>query len=148
MEGTGSRLTRRNLLGGFAAAGVIAALAVAIKNPAGVQGAGSRIREAFDGRPRRPSLATAESAQWQEAVGSDFAIGHTRMRLAGVRPLPKTGPRPSTVRQNPFIAVFELPLGQTLPGNLTYSVRTARSSAFNIFLSESSEARRLLAVFN
>lgn len=147
MDDIGTRVSRRNLLAGAAAAGVVAALAVAIKNPAAVQSSGSMIRDALTGR-RPASLATAERDIWQAAVGADFAIAHTRMRLAGVRPLPRGGRRPANLRQNPFIAVFELPVGQALPGNLVYSVRTARFPAFDMFVSEAGEAGRLLAVFN
>jgi hypothetical protein len=147
MDSTATRVSRRNLLAGLAAGGVIAALAVAVKNPAAIERSGSLVRDALSGG-RAGSLATAERDVWRAAVGSDFSIGHTRMRLAGVRPLPRGGARPANLRQNPFIAVFELPMGQSLPGNLVYTARTARSAAFEIFLSESSDAGRLLAVFN
>ncbi len=147
MDSIAMHVSRRNLIAGVAAAGVIAALAVAVKNPAAIGDSGSLIRDTFTGG-RSASLATAEREAWQAAVGSDFAVGHTRMRLAGVRPLPRGGARPANLRQNPFIAVFELPMGQALPGNLVYSVRTARVPAFDMFLSQSNEAGRLLAVFN
>jgi hypothetical protein len=147
MDSTATHLSRRNLLAGLAAGGVVAALAVAIKYPAAVQGSGNLIRDTLAGR-RSHALATAEREAWQAAVGSDFTAGHARLRLAGVRPLPRGGPRPASVRQYPFIAVFDLPRGQSLPGNLLYTVRTARVPAFDVFLSETGSAGRLLAVFN
>lgn len=147
MESKASSISRRNLLAGMAAGGVIAALAVAVKNPGTIGGSGSLAGGPL-GASRPGGLATAERSAWQAAVGSDFTIGHTRMRLAGIRPLPRHGARPANLRQSPFIAEFELPLGQSLPGNLLYSVRAARSAAFDIFMSEAGQAGRLLAVFN
>ena len=147
MDSPATRVSRRHLLAGVAAVGVVAALAVAVRNPAALERSGGLIADALTGRPSL-SLATAEREDWQHTVGATFAIAHTRMRLAGVRPLPRTGPRPADVRQHPFLAVFELADGQALTGNLVYTVSTARSVEFELFLSESSDAGRLLAVFN
>ncbi len=83
-------------------------------------------------------------------VGAEFEIAYTRMRLAGVRALPTAGARPPEIRQRPFIAVFDLPQGEALPGNLVYRIANRAYPAFDVFLAEPDDGRlnRMLAIFN
>jgi len=143
-------LSRRKMLAVIAAAGTLAAIAMAAKNTSAFQRSTSLARPGSFGRVRPASLATAEIEYWQAEVGSDFDIAHTRMRLAGVRALEVAGARPPEIRQRPFIAVFELPQGEVLPGNLVYRIANRYYPEFDIFLAEpdGSSLDRMLAVFN
>ena len=146
---TSSRLSRRNLLAGVAALGAFAVVAMAAKSSRTARSLS--LRSTSGGARARPaSLATAEIEHWMAEVGSQFDIAHTRMRLAGVRALPAEGTRPAELRQRPFIAVFDLPQGEALPGNLVYRIANQAYPAFDIYLAEPSDQRlhRMLAVFN
>lgn len=146
---TKKRMSRRDLLAGFAAVGAFAVVAMAAKKSGMTRSPSLRGSKAGT-RSRPASLATAEIEHWIAEVGSHFDIGHTRMRLSGVRPLPAEGPRPAEVRQRPFIAVFDLPLGEALPGNLLYRIAHQAYPAFDIYLAEPDDQslHRMLAVFN
>jgi hypothetical protein len=146
---TEKRLSRRDLLAGFAAVGAFAAVAMAAKNSRITRS--SSLRGTATGTRSRPaSLATAEIEHWMAEVGSDFDIAHTRMRLSGVRALAAEGTRPAELRQRPFIAVFDLPQGEALPGNLLYHIANRNYPAFDIYLSEPGDQslHRMLAIFN
>ena len=146
---TSSHLSRRNLLAGFAAVGAFAVVAMAAKNSRIARS--SSLRSTSGGARTRPaSLATAEIEHWMAEVGSWFDIAHTRMRLAGVRALPVEGARPAEVRQRPFIAVFDLPQGEAMPGNLVYRIANQAYPAFDVYLAEPGDQslHRMLAVFN
>ena len=146
---TEKRLSRRDLLAGFAAVGAFAVVAMAAKNSHIVRSTSLR-RTATNTRSRPASLATAEIEHWMAEVGSDFDIAHTRMRLSGVRALTAEGPRPAELRQRPFVAVFDLPRGEALPGNLLYRIAHQAYPAFDIYLAEPDDRslHRMLAVFN
>ena len=137
------------MFGGVAAAGALAA-AMAAKNSAFVTRSASLARAIFGGRVRSVALATAEMEDWMAAVGAEFDIAYTRMCLAGVEALAEPGVRPAGLRRRGFVAVFTLPQGETLPGNLTYRIAHRSYGAFDIFLAEPSDDRldRMTAVFN
>lgn len=146
---TEKHLSRRNLIAGFAAVGAFAAVAMAAKS--GRIARSSSLRGTTTGGRSRPaSLATAEIEHWMAEVGSEFDIVHTRMRLSGVRALPADGERPAELRQRPFIAVFDLPQGEALPGNLLYNIVNRHYPAFDIYLAEPGDQslHRMLAIFN
>ena len=146
-----AHMSRRNMLVGLAAAGVIGAIAMAAKTGGGETGSTDAAASGAGGSTRPASLATAEIEHWMAEVGASFDIAFTRMRLAGVTPLEIEGaPRPANLRQRPFVAVFDLPQGQTLPGNLVYRIVTRNYPAFDIFLDEPAPTalRRMRAVFN
>ena len=147
---TSSHFSRRNLLAGLAAVGTFAVVAMAAKNSRIARSSSLRSISGGGSLTRPASLATAEIEHWMAEVGSWFDIGYTRMRLAGVRALPVEGTRPAELRQRPFIAVFDLPQGEALPGNLVYRIANQRYPAFDIYLAEPDDQRlnRMLAVFN
>ncbi len=145
------RLSRRNLLGGLAAVGALAAAAIAAKNNAVVGRSTSLARAILGGRSRPVSLATAEMADWQAAVGMNFGIAdYLTMRLIGVRSYGPAGDRPPGVRRQGFVAVFELPAFEQLPGDLIYTVSNPTYGAIELFLSECAERnpRRLKAILS
>ncbi len=144
-----SRLSRRDLLAGVTAIGAFAVVAMAAKKSQLARSSSLR-SSASSARSRPDSLATAEIEHWMAEVGSLFDIAHTRMRLSGVRALTTEGPRPPELRQRPFIAVFDLPQGEALPGNLLYRIAHQRYPAFDIYLAEPDDQRlhRMLAIFN
>lgn len=99
------------------------------------------------------SLADADYAQWAQTVGSVFTIaGGTSMVLTGVLPLQSSGVRPLSLgRAQAFLAVFDVPGGRTLAGDLIYTVSHPQYGAFQIFLSAVTDPRtpgRMLAVYN
>lgn len=142
-------LSRRNLLGGFALAGALGAIAMAAKNSALVTRSTSLARSVLGGRPRSVSLATAEMVDWQGAVGMNFGIaGYLTMKLIGVRSFGPADERPTGVRRQAFVAVFELPAFEQLPGDLIYTVSNPTYGAIDLYLTECAERnpRRLKAV--
>ena len=142
--------SRRALFGGVAAAGAFAGVVMAAKNTALVTRSTSLARAIFGGRVRSIALATAEMEDWMAAVGAEFDIGYTRIRLAGIRALADGGERPAGLRRRGFIAVFNLPQGEAMPGNLVYRIANPTYGAFDIFLAEPADNRlnQMIAVFN
>jgi len=149
---TESNVSRRSLLlvaGGVAAAGALAPSPVRNVIARGAQD----LLGSSSATPRIASLATASYEQWLGQVGSEFALGGgVRMQLSGVRALASGGERPSSLpRDRAFVAFFEPAAGQTIAGDLIYSVSHARHGALQLFLSASPDPRtpaRMLAVFN
>lgn len=133
-------LTRRRLIGGFAALGGLAAVAMAAKNSAIVTRSTSLARSVLGGRTRSVSLATGDMQDWQRAVGMNFGIaGYLTMKLIGVRSFGPADIRPAGVRRQAFVAVFELPAFEQLPGNLIYTVSNPTYGALDLFLTECEE---------
>jgi len=144
-------VSRRKLLAGLTIGGGAAAVAMAAEDFAMLRGATGAIWQPPSRRARPASLATAEMDVWMAEVGTWFLIGHTRMRLAGIQPRPRLGAAaPAWVRKRPFIALFDVPSGEILPGNLVYTIRSAAYPPFDIFLDEPAPEApgRLRAVFN
>lgn len=142
-------VSRRTVVGGLAAAGTIAAFAVAANEGAVPIGASASGGGPFGGQGTSP-LATAEVDAWQAVVGSDFGIARTTMRLVGVEPLASPGARPRGLRRKAFVAVFELPVLARLPGDLIYTISSAGRGTFDLFLVEGAGrfTNRLKAVLN
>lgn len=146
-----SGLSRRGVIGIFAAIGGLAAVAMAAKNSAIVTRSTSLARSILGGRTRRVSLATGDMADWQAAVGMNFGIAdYLTMKLIGVRSLGPAETRPAGVRRQAFVAVFELPAFEQLPGNLIYSVSNPTYGAIDLFLTECEERNphRLKAIIS
>ena len=143
-------LSRRNMIVGAAATAVAATVALAASNRSIARRSGGFVRWVMNQRLRPASLATAEMEHWMAEVGADFEIGFTRMRLVGVQPLPLVGDRPEGLRRRPFVAIFDLPQGESYPGNIVHRVHNARYPAFDIFFAEPTLERlnRMTAVFN
>ena len=149
MERGATALSRRNILFGLAGAAVSAVVATSALRP--LAGEQTRRLLASNRFTRRfLSLAHAEQGEWTAQVGSEFAIGGGfRLRLAGVRPLPSAGARPSGVaRERAFVAVFDVLGGMTMPGELIYSAAHPQYGSLPLFLTAAGDPRRMLAVFN
>lgn len=149
MERAASTISRRNVVAGLAGLAVTAVAATTLFQPSAGDGArrllaGNRFTRRF------LSLASAEQAEWAAQVGSDFTVeGGYRMRLVGVRPLASSGARPAGLsRSRAFAAVFEVAGGLTMPGDLIYTASHAQYGSLPIFLSQSGDPGRMLAVFN
>lgn len=147
-----AKLSRRNVVVGGATAATVGAIAL---SPLGVP----ITREARELIATQPwargmlSLSSAGYDQWLAQVGSVFALGGgTTMRLAGVRPMASEGARPMGVaRRSAFVAMFDMLGGQTVAGDLIYTVSHSQYGPLQIFLSASTDPRtpgRVLAVFN
>jgi hypothetical protein len=143
------RLSRRTLIAGTTVIATLAAAAFAAKSGL-VSRSTSLARAIAGGRLRSISLPTAEMEDWMAAVGAEFDIAYTRMRLAGVRALDGSGDRPAGLRRRGFVAVFELPQGESLPGELVYRIAHRSYGAFDIYLSQPADTRlnQMIAVFN
>lgn len=96
-----------------------------------------------------PPLATAEAEAWIAAAGTTFSAGGRPMRLAGVELIGAAGGRPAELRQQGFIAVFDMVDGAGLAGDQNYTITHATIPTFNIHLSNSaSSPSRMVASFN
>jgi hypothetical protein len=96
-----------------------------------------------------PVLATAEPDVWSAATGSVFQTPGFTMQLAGIDLLSVVGERPDELRQQPFIAAFDILSGDFMPGNLVYTISHATIPTFDIYLTNhSTNTRRMFALFN
>jgi hypothetical protein len=149
MERVATSVSRRNILLGLAGAAVAAVVSAPIWQPT----AGQRTRRLLAGNSftrRFLSLDHAEQAEWEALSGSVFtAGGGYRLRLAGVRPLPSSGVRPPEAwRAGAFVAVFEVLNGMTMRGDVIHNLSHSQYGHLPVFLTASSDAGRMLAVFN
>lgn len=147
------KLSRRNALiaGGGAVVAIGAFTASPLSNPLTAKArellASQRWTRGF------LSLAKGTYAEWGQLVGSTFSVGGgSSLRLAGVRAFASPGDRPYSVsRRTGFLAVFETARGQTMAGDLIYTITHPQYGPFQIFLSASSDPStpgRMHAVFN
>ena len=146
---TKSTVSRRAVVGGTAAGGLVALSAIAATGTGGVDRISRKMRLMLKDRTRPASLATAEVEDWMVEIGSQFRLVGYRLRLTGVRRLPLE-PRPVELRQKPFIAVFDLLSRHTLPGNLIYPIGHPRYPPFEIYLTNAPTSwhpRRMQALF-
>lgn len=139
-----SSLSRRTVVTGLAATGVLAAYVA-------TRGAGEpEVAVQATGQGR--ALAVGEIDQWSRMVGTRFQASGYRLALAGVRPLASSGRRPANVaRQKAFLAVFDVLDGQDMPGNMIHSMSAAGRGALDVFLTSAASTefpRRMHAVFN
>ncbi len=96
-----------------------------------------------------PPLSTAEADAWMAAAGTTFRAGAFTMRLDGVELIGAPGGRPEELRQQTFIAAFEIVSGGFMPGDLLYTLSHARIPTFDIFLTaDSANPARMRALFN
>lgn len=96
-----------------------------------------------------PPLATAEADAWIAAAGTTFNAGGRPMRLAGVELVGSAGGRPPELRQQGFIAVFDMVDGAWMAGDQTYTISHASIPTFSIHLNNSvSSPSRMVAAFN
>jgi hypothetical protein len=99
---------------------------------------------------RMLSLANAGYTEWMETVGSTFSGGGYAMRLIGIEALNSGGQRPIGLRDRAFALHFDVLNGQTMAGNLIYTVSHPEYGPLQMFLSPHDPATpsRMLAVFN
>jgi hypothetical protein len=136
-----SGLDRRTLLAGIAGASALSACSGGIS--IGDSGAGGTASAAA------APLATADADKWAAAVGSRFDAGGYILQLAGIERIDQAGRRPGELRQQAFVAVFDIVRGGFMPGDLIYRISHATIPAFNIFLANSvSSQSRMHAFFN
>ena len=142
-------LSRRAVMAGAGALVVTAAAATTAAQWGRVDPISRKMRELLRLRPRPVSLATAEVEDWMAASGAQFTVAGYRLRLAGVRRL-QAGERPEGLRQQPFVAVFDLLSRARLPGDLIYTIAHPDYGSFDIFLTNAPLPwfpRRMHAVF-
>lgn len=100
---------------------------------------------------KKSPMAEASFEQWSAAIGSLFfastEAGPIALKLLSVTGLPIVGSRPSTLRKQPFEALFEPEGSERLPaGDRLYSVRHPGHGTFNLYFSATHET--LKALFN
>ena len=143
-DGKGRGLSRRNLLAGLGASGVVAAYALTRPSAPAVAPA----KAAAQGR----ALATGEIDRWRQLVGTEFRAAGLRLNFAGVRPLTSIGERPANVtRSRAFLVVFDVLGGQQMPGDLIYAMSAPGYGPLDIFLTSGATSEfpnRMHAVFN
>ena len=135
-----SLFSRRNmmigLVGGAAATAAVAAMAGAAR----AQGGGKKA----------VALNTAAYDDWSAQVGSNFTAhtGHV-LRLVDVHAYPSADSRPSGVREQGFVARFDITRGGALQSG-RYLVAHPRGGTFEIFLTSGGPVMplRMLADFN
>jgi hypothetical protein len=95
-------------------------------------------------------LATAEYAAWAAKVGANFTAntGHV-LKLVEVARLASSGVRPDPLRDQAFVARFDITRGGALAAG-NYIVASPGTTTFQIFLTKGGPDKpaRMLAVFN
>lgn len=135
-------LSRRQLLAGLTGAMVLSACSASSSGP----NAAAALTE---NATARIPLATAEVGTWIPAAGTRFTAGVYSLVLAGVESVASPGARPADLRQQAFIAAFDVEQGGFMPGDLVYRLSSATTTTFDIFMSNSAtSATRMYALFN
>jgi len=151
MSKSDSGVSRRNAL--LVGGGAVAAVGALAAGPMRSQVA-EGVKALTGDRTGAPTvnLATGSYEDWLAQVGKTFALGGgSGMRLAGVRALASSGPRPNGLRARAFVALFDPLSGGTMAGDLIYTASNRETGALQLFLSTSTDPRspaRMLAVFN
>lgn len=139
-----SHFARRNMLIGLA--GGAAAIAATIGSTGG---AFARIVGQSNAGRRNLALGRAGYDAWSAQVGSTFTAQSGQvLKLVDVESLPAKGAKPRHVREQAFVARFEVSSGDALPEEI-YRVAHPSGGTFEIFLTKSGPAQpdRMLAVF-
>ena len=137
----GGGIDRRTMLVGLAGASALSACSGGISILDA--GAGASASAAA------PRLATADADKWAAAAGSTFSAGGYTLRLAGIERIAQAGSRPDRLRQQAFVALFDIVRGGFMPGDLIYRISHATIPAFDIFLvNGASSPTRMHAFFN
>ena len=142
MELVDTGLSRRQILAGLAGAMAVSACSAS-------SSADRAAATASQSATARIQLATAEVGAWIPAAGTHFTTGPYSLVLAGVEQVASPGARPSDLRQQGFIAAFEIVQGGFMPGDLLYRLSSATTTTFDIFMTSSAtSATRMYALFN
>lgn len=143
-----SLVNRRNILLGLAG-GAIAAGGVAVQT-GGAANFADLLRARGSGR-RGVYLATANKEDWAAQVGTLFTAGTGHvLKLVDVQGFVERGRRPAGLRNQAFVARFDVTSGGPLPGSQFLTVSHEEGGTFDILMSNSNPARplRMLAIFN
>ena len=139
-----SLFSRRNTLIGLAGG------AVAITGTIGsTGGAFARVLKPTGAGRRSVALGSAGYDAWSAQVGSKFMASSGQvLKLVDVEGLPAKGAKPRNVRDQAFVARFEVSTGRALPEQL-YRVAHPDGGTFEIFLTGTGpdQPQRMLAVF-
>jgi hypothetical protein len=142
MDMTTSKVGRRALIAGAAAAAGMAAIAAPARAARfGAKSGGTAPRD----------LAAAGAEHWRTALGAVFAAeteaGRVPLRLLAVEPLVSGPARPSGLaRDHGFALAFEVPGALRMPAGRTYRLSSAAFDPVHVFFS--SGETRLTAIFN
>lgn len=99
----------------------------------------------WQSRPGRHNvkLGTANVDDWSIQVGTEFqtSTGHT-LKLAYVQQFDHQNKRPTSLRDRPFVAEFEVqPGGPPLPNQLLVRVNHREGGTFDMFLTAAGPAK-------
>lgn len=144
-----SLVNRRNILLGLAG-GAVAAGGIAVQQTGGAGAFAELLRPGGFGR-RGVLLATANKDDWKLQVGTLFtaSTGHV-LKLVDVQGFAERGRRPAGLRNQAFVARFDVTSGSPLPGSQLLTVSHKEGGTFGILMSATNAARplRMLAIFN
>lgn len=144
-----SLVNRRNILLGLAG-GAVAVGGFAVQQTGGAGSFGELLRPVGLGRSGA-FLATANKDDWAAEVGTLFTAGTGHvLKLVDVQGFPERGKRPAGLRNQAFVARFDITSGGQLPGSQLLNVSHKTGGTFDIFMTGGNPARplRMLAVFN
>jgi len=150
MKLTDLNLTRRHTLVALGGAAVTAgAVLAASRTTLLSQGSGGSSTSTSAARTT-VNLATANYDTWLAQVGTKFSGGIYSLKLSGVAPLLSTGVRPAGLRDRAFALNFDVAGGQTMAGELIYTISHPQYGPLQIFLSAAGPTMpaRMIAVFN
>lgn len=144
-----SFVNRRNILLGLAG-GAVAVGGIAVQQAGGAGAFAELLRSGGRGR-RGVFLATANKGDWAVQVGTLFtaSTGHV-LKLVDVQGFVEHGRRPAGLRDQAFVARFDVTSGGQLPGSQFLSVSHKEGGTFDIQMTNANPARplRMLAIFN
>jgi hypothetical protein len=140
-------LSRRNMLlglgGATAAAGVVTV-------GTGAAGPFAEFLRPVAGGRSDAALYAAGYADWRTQVGTNFTAHSGQvLKLVDVQGFSNKGPRPSNLREQAFVARFDIGVGEALAEGV-YTVAHPAGGTFDMFLTKGSPDKplRMLAIFN
>lgn len=150
MEKPSFRLSRRSTLVALGGAAVTAGAVLAASRTTLLSQSGGGSTGSTSGSRTTVNLATAEYETWLAQVNTKFTGGGYTLKLVGVAPLNSAGVRPDPLRDRAFALNFDLAAGQTMAGDLIYTISHPQYGPLQIFLSGTGPQTpsRMLAVFN
>lgn len=144
-----SLVNRRNILLGLAG-GAVAAGGIAVQQTGGAGQFAELLRPGGVGR-QGAFLATATKDDWALQVGTLFtaSTGHV-LKLVDVQGFVEKTRRPAGLRNQAFVARFDITRGGPMAASQLLSVSHKEGGTFDILMSGGNPARplRMLAIFN
>ncbi len=139
--------SRRNMLIGVVGGAAATAGAVATRGFSDSASFANLFRPA--GGQRGTALAMASSADWEAHVGSFFTAntGHV-LKLVDVQPFAQRQARPAGLREDAFVARFDVAKGGVLPGSQIYRFSHTEGGDVDLFMTGADPRKplRMLAV--